>query len=183
MKKSLWKTVERPGFFGKKKAEKYKIYDDKYGEGNWRVMWKWNGLTISWLDACLLYEDAYFEDSKKREDLWMELISEAKDVYDHDKSDVKSGLDYLIQDGPATHIQDITIRRVVLLRRCWKFEGKKLIQIRSHSKYWGELLSPGRVRFHKPQHILDPPIEFDVWWNPNSVEDFYQRNKVLQVKK
>lgn len=178
-----WETIGRPGFFGKKKREIFEGYTQKYGKENWRIMWTWNDIIIPWIDACLIYEDAYFEDSKEREDLWQKLILEAKDVYDFDKSNIESKLKYEIQEGPSTHIQDITIRRVVLLRRGWQFKGNKLIQIRSHKSYWGEQLSPGKVKFHLPELITEPQFEGDYWWDFNSVEDFYQRHKVLQVKK
>ena len=39
--------------------------------------------------------------------------------------------------------------------------------------------SPGRVPFHMPGVLLDPELEG--WWQPGSVESFYQSNKVLQV--
>jgi hypothetical protein len=176
----VWETIERPGYFGKKRDEIFKQYDGKYGACNWKIMWNWNDKIIPQNIACLIYEDAYFADSFKREDLWKELITAAKDVYDHQESGIESGLDYSVQKGNATHLQDISIRRVIL-RRGWKFSGDKLVQIRSHSEYWGKNLSPGRVQFHMPELICSPHLEH--WWDLNSIEDFYQSNKVLQVKK
>jgi hypothetical protein len=175
----MWKTLERPGYFGKKRDEIFRQYSEKYGADGWRTMWQWNGEIVPWLVACHIYEDGYYADSFKREDLWRELSHTAKDVYDYNPADVESGLDYTVQKGIATHLQDISIRRVVM-RRGWKFEGDKLVQIRSHSEYWGENLSPGRVEFHLPELIIAPHIES--WWDNNSIEDFYQSNKIIQVK-
>ncbi|MFQ6010159.1 MAG: hypothetical protein ACE5J7_03520, partial [Candidatus Aenigmatarchaeota archaeon] len=62
-----------------------------------------------------------------------------------------------------------------------KFQGKKLVQIRSHKSYWGKNLSPGRVPFHRPELIVEPHLEG--WWDDNSVECFYQSNKILQIRK
>lgn len=174
-----WRTVERPGHFGKKRDKFYRQYDEKFGKENWRIMWQWNGGTIPHIVACQLYEDGYYADSFKREGLWKELASVARDVYDHQESDVQSGLDYLIQTGNATHLQDIAIRRVIL-RRGYKFEGDKLVQIRSHAEYWGQNLSPGKVPFHLPELIVVPHLE--KWWDYNSIEDFWQSNKVLQAR-
>lgn len=87
--------------------------------------------------------------------MWQDLLAVATDVYDHDLSNCASGLDYTRQEGAATHLQDIAIRRVAL-RRGWRFTGDELVQIRSHSSYWGNLLSPGRVPFHLPEHIVTP---------------------------
>jgi hypothetical protein len=47
-------------------------------------------------------------------------------------------------------------------------------------------LSPGEVPFHKPELISVPTNVGDFinrWWLPGSVEDFYQRNRRIFVKK
>jgi hypothetical protein len=174
-----WRTVERPGHFGKKREEFYKQYDESYGKGNWRIMWGWRDEVIPFDLACLAYEDAYYHDSLKRENLWKKLVSVAKEVYDYIPDDIKSGMDYSAQQGTATHLQDIAIRRVIS-RRGWRFTGSELVQIRSHAEYWGENLSPGKVQFHLPEVIVLPHLE--KWWDYNSVEDFWQSNKILQIK-
>lgn len=174
-----WKVIGRPGFFGDKRDEIFRQYDEKYGAGNWEIAWLWSGRTIPFEIACQIYEDSYYADSFLRGDLWKDLVSVAKDVYDHTQSNVNSGLDYSVQEGTATHLQDIAIRRVVL-RRGWDFEGDELVQIRSHKTYWGGKLSPGRVPFHLP-HLIEVP-HIAGWYDSNSVEDFYQSNKVLRVK-
>jgi hypothetical protein len=173
-----WRAIERPGQLGKKRDTVLKGYDERYGKENWRLVWNWEGDVVPFSVACMIYEDGYYADSFKREELWKELASVAKDVYDQRESDIKSDLDYAVQKGPASHLQDISIRRV-MKRRNWKFEGTELIQIRSHNKYWGGKLSPGRVPFHMPEQITEPHLEGG--WNQNSIEDFYQSNKVLQV--
>jgi hypothetical protein len=178
-----WVTVGRPGFSGKNRDKKHSAWDQEYGQGNWRTAWKWNGTIVTRDFAYQLYEDGYYSDSDSivaRIEAWKELLHESRDVYDIEERDVESGLDYLVQKGTATHLQDISVRRVVQ-RRGWKFEGDKLIQIRKHDTYFGDRFSPGRVRFHMPEFIENPRIES--WWDHNSIEDFYQSNKVLQVKK
>jgi hypothetical protein len=178
-----WVNAGRLEYFGKRRNEIHKQFDEAYGEGNWRIMWRWGKegkLIIHYLSACRIYEDAYFIDSFKREEIWHELSANAKNIFDYDESDIESGLDYLIQKGPATHIQDIAIRNV-FFRRGQEFEGKELIQIRSHSSYWGQMLSPGRVPFHLPEMIIQP--HQPGWWENNSVECWYQDAKVLQIKK
>lgn len=174
-----WKTIDRPGFVGKKKKEVETGWDKKYGESNWRVVWKWNGGIIDKEFAYQLYEDGYYADSFNRESVWRELLKTAREVYDLEEKDVESGLDYFIQQGSMTHLQDISVRRVVQ-RRGWKFEGDKLIRIRKHKDYWGNLFSPGRIPFHLPDLIEEPHLE--AWWDNNSIEDFYQSGKILQVK-
>jgi hypothetical protein len=174
-----WKTIDRPGFFGKKREEFYARYDSELGKDNWRLAWQWNNRTLPFIEACQRYEDGYFADSFEHEKIWRELASSARDVYDHAEADIESGLDYLIQRSNSTHLQDIAIRRV-MRRRGIKFAGDELVQVRKHEDYWGGLLSPGKVRFHLPEHIVVPHLQG--WWDENSIEDFYQSNKVLQVK-
>jgi len=174
-----WKTVKRPGFFGKERDAFYKKTDEKYGRDNWRIVWQWNGAVLPFITACQLYEDGYYADSHNRERLWKELASSARDVYDHQESDVQSGWDYTIQNGTATHLQDIAIRKV-MLRRGIKFQGDKLVQVRQHESYWGQRLSPGKVPFHEPELIVEPHLVG--WWDVSSIEDFWQSNKVLQVR-
>jgi len=175
-----WENLERPGFFGNKRDEIYRKYNEKYGLNNWRIMWQWGTLIVPNTFAYSIYEDAYYWDSHKREKLWKELISVAKDVYDNNISNINSSLDYLVQECESTHLQDIAIRRVVG-RKGWKFKGNELVQIRSHSAYFGEKLSPGKVPFHLPKLIVNPRLES--WWDKDSIEDFYQSNKILQIKK
>lgn len=174
-----WITLERPGIFGHKKDKIIEDYNSEFGENNWRIVHSYDNKFIPFGEVCSLFEEAYFQDSHRRKDLWNDLRRTAKEVYDIDLSDMNSGLDYLVQTNSATHIQDIAIRNV-FLRNEWKFEGSELIQIRGCAKPFGEKLTPGRVQFHQPQEILDPHL--DGWWDKNSVEDFYQSNKLLQVK-
>lgn len=172
-----WITKERPGYFGKRRDEKFEEYDRVYGKGQWRIAWRWLERTIDFPFACQIYEDAYFADSVKREDVWQALVSTAKDVYDKEESDIRSGFDYASQSSPYTHLQDIAIRRIVA-RRGWSFKGESNVQIRAHDNYWGNNLSPGKVRFHLPDCIESPHMTG--WWDKDTVEDFYQSNKVLQ---
>ncbi|RJQ17312.1 hypothetical protein C4573_04640 [Candidatus Woesearchaeota archaeon] len=174
-----WKTIARPGYFGKTRDEKLKMYDEEFGLGNWRIAWMWNEASIDYHVACTLYEDAYYADSFQRQAIWMELTHQAKDVFDIHESDIQSTLDYTIQTGTATHLQDIAIRRVVL-RRGWTFSGREYVQIRGHKTYWGLQLSPGKIPFQVSRNIQKPNLQG--WWDENSVEDFYQSNKVLQVR-
>lgn len=174
-----WKTVGRPGFFGKDKDKKHAKLDVDYGKGNWRIAWKWNKSIITRDLAYQLYEDGYYADSFNRKDVWEELVKTAKDVWDLEKKDIESKLDYHIQKGIATHLQDIAVRRVVQ-RRGMKFQGNELVRIRKHDEYWGNLFSPGRIPFHLSDLIESPHLES--WWDYNSIEDFYQSNKILQIK-
>lgn len=178
-----WTTVEHPGFFGSMRNELYMKWDEMYKPHHWRLAYVWGESIISRQMALCLYEDAYYVFLRDNPDVLKNLINSASDVYDNAESNIYSGTDYTIQEQKSTHLQDIAIRRV--LRRMGKwFQGDKLLQIRSNSDE-GKILSPKNVPFHIPNMIHDGKIKDygkkGKWWNDGSIEDFYQRNKVLQI--
>ena len=178
---SEWQTVDRPGYFGRHRDERYLAYDAEYGAANWRLAWVAGDATGGVELAVMLYEDAYLDFLQHNPLVVEELVSEASDVYDDAPSNVASGLDYRAQETSRTHLQDIAIRRC-LVRLGRRFEGSQLIRIRDRD---GEhplslTLSPGRVPFHRHDLIIRPELEG--WWQRGSVEAFYQSNKLLQVR-
>lgn len=176
-----WTVAERPGYFGRHRDAKHAEYDQRYGVGNWRIVWKVGSNYFTFEEEVLLYEDAYFEYLRRHKGLKAALILGASDVYDDSLSNIESGLDYSKQETERTHIQDIALRRCV--RRFGEhFRGEELIQIRDRegSHELSMLLSPGQVPFHLPHLIENPQLEG--WWKPFSVESFHQSNKVLQIK-
>lgn len=175
-----WQNLTRPGQFGEQRDQTYALYNQEYGVGNWRIRWLYDSRSLGFKGICAVYETAYLEDSHQREDLWKALIERACEVYDHEREDLKSGLNYASQRTKATHIQDIAIRNV-LKQRGWQFTGSELIQVNGKSvSELGRQFSPGKVPFCKPYLIERPQLEG--WWNVNSVEALYQSNKWLQVK-
>lgn len=166
------------GFFGRGKQAVFDRLDERFGTGNWAARWYVDGRIEDKAGAIQLYEDAYFHFLQNRSEVLEWLVKTASDVYDIALSNVLSGLDYTIQEAEATHLQDIAVRRV-LQRLGRKFEGDHLVQIRGHETE-GFVLNPGQVPFHQPEHILPRNMK-RAWWNPDSVEAFYQHNKALLV--
>jgi hypothetical protein len=179
-----WTTTERPGYLGKKRDAVQQQWNDKYGEGNWRIAYQWGTQAVDKRMGIQIYEDGYVDHFKRNpEDLeWITAL--ASDVYDTAPSNVASGLDYDRQETPNNHIHDIAIRRAVLRSGTW-FQGNRLVHVRWTDSE-GFRLNPGIVLFHKPELILPGNIQDyggkGLWWDANSIEDFYQRNKILQVR-
>lgn len=177
----VWEFAERPGQTGFKGKDVERRLNETYGEGRWRKVWVWEGDFLHKADAFGVCEEAYFQDSLKRENVWRQLLAEASEVYDINVNEINSGTNYAEQLN-YTRFHDICIRRV-LERRGWKFTGNRIVQIRYNAKngdlgYFSENFDPGKVIFHKPESIVKPNLEG--WWGMNSVEDFYQSNKIIQ---
>jgi len=179
------RIVGRIGYLGKNRDQRYAEWDGTYGSGNWGLFWesKEQGWLIDFLGVCAIYEDAYFHFLSDNPEILDTLIKDAEDVYDDQESNIESGFNYLIQETDRTHIQDIAIRRC-LVRMGRRFEGTQLIRIRQEkgTHKLSTILSPGRLPCHRPSWIVKVERDKKPWWDPNTVEDFYQSNRVLAVK-
>ncbi len=189
--------VERPSYFGKKRDEIFITYDTVYGSGNWKIghvigenlRWADGALhgecfLLDFLPACGQYQQSYFAYFVQHMDEARWIAKNFKDIFDNDECNVNAGLDYTNQTrGIGTHIQDIAIRNV-LKELGLEFEGEGLLQIRTGKGGSGEKWSPLNIPFHKPEWIMRPTLEG--WWSKgaeDSVEKWYQSNKVLLVRK
>lgn len=183
------------GFVGKRRSNIHSALDQKLGKQGWTPAHFFSGKVVSPLEAYLIYEDGYYQYLKSHPKIKNWLINTASEVYDNDISNIESGLDYTIQETDSTHLQDIAIRRSLTrleleekgieydpmnLPNIQIFKGDHPIQIKSNDPE-GKILSPGFVPFHKPELGLNMPRKKRVWWKTDSIEDIYQRNKVLIV--
>ncbi|HEY4481687.1 MAG TPA: hypothetical protein VI489_02430 [Candidatus Brocadiaceae bacterium] len=189
-----WETVDRPGYFGQDRDEIHKKFDDRFGENNWRIAWQWGDLVIERPEAMQVYEDGYYHFFKRNKGVLDWIVSTASDVYDTSPSNVKAGFSYDMQETPNNHIHDVSIRRAVLRNGVW-FKGNHLVHVRPKKE--GRDLVPHLIPFHLPHMIYKGSIKYKgkerdfskdpPWWIkdgiPNSVEQFYQQGKVLQIMK
>src|SRR3989344_5822304 len=149
---SLWKTVERPGYLGKKRDEVQNVWNESYGQGNWRISYQWGSLIIPRREAIQIYEDGYYEFFKNRHEVLEWLVNTASDVYDTNQTNIQSGFDYEKQETPNNHIHDIAIRRSIL-RLGNLFHGDHLVHVRWAGSE-GFRVNPGVVPFHLPSMIV-----------------------------
>jgi hypothetical protein len=179
-----WLTIERPGYLGKKRDEVQIGWTEKYGPGNWKIAYQWGGMIVPREMGIQLYEDGYYEFLKGNPSTLEWLIGTASEIYDTEPTNVQAGLSYYVQETQNNHIHDVAIRRAVL-RLGKQFHGDHLVHVRSTDSE-GAILSPGFIPFHMPDMILKEEIKDysgkGTWWNPLTIEDFYQKNKVLLVK-
>ncbi|MFI6781549.1 HD family hydrolase [Micromonospora sp. NPDC050276] len=179
-----WVTVGPPGHLGSRRAARHAEWDARYGSGNWRLRWRVGPALHEQAAAVALYEDAYVAHLTAHPWLLETLVSTARDVWDHEPADTASGLDYTVQRGRSTHLQDIAVRRALVRLGTW-FAGSELIRLRRPTDGstgvaadLGTRLDSGLVPFHRPDLCADD--ELPGWWQPGSVESFYQSNRVLQ---
>lgn len=176
-----WNTIERPGYLGRHRNEKKIEWNERYGNGNWRIAWIIGKTYVDSAGVYALYEDGYFHFLQNNRQVLNQLIREAADVYDDELSNVNSRFDYFIQETQRTHLQDIAIRRSLIRMGLW-FQGNQLIQIRHTvgTHPLSMILSPGKIPFHRKNLIYQP--ELIGWWDPGTIESFYHSNKFLQIK-
>lgn len=152
--------------------------DRALGKASWAQGWRYQGAIIDATRALELYEEAHLRFLQSHGPVLDWLCTYASDVYEDMPSSVESAQDYSIQKTWTIHLQDIAVRRC-LVRLGRTFEGKQLLELRNCSVE-GFRLSTGVIPFHEPGEIL--PVEGELaWWRPQSVEAFWQNNKVLLV--
>jgi hypothetical protein len=173
-----WRTVGRPGIQGRSWDRRRREFDARFGPGGWRIRHLVNGAILELAQAARLCEEAYVAFFTRHPDLLEWLCATAKDVYATAASNVRSGLDYTLQERKVEHVQDIAIRNA-LVRLGRQFAGEHLLGIGGRSPN-GRRLNAGFVPFHRPEWVAQPPLLH--WWQPDSIECFWQSNKVLQIK-
>jgi hypothetical protein len=174
--------AERASYLGGKRATTVGQLDEKFGRGNWTIGYILDGKAISRDEALQLYERSYEAFLRSNPAITNRLITEASDIYDTAPSNVASGLDYHKQEDVRSHLQDIAIRRS-LKNMGLAFQGDKLMQVRDVGSDFPEL-SPGKVPFILPESsIRSARIYGADWVQRGSVEDFWQNNKFVFVKK
>jgi hypothetical protein len=184
----IWIPWTRPGYFGRRRDEKIAALNKQHSEGNWKLGWMAEGTFDAFSafyefeQACKnIYEESYFQHFKDRIDD-LNFATSFGECYDNAKTNVESGLDYAKQEAFSTHIQDIALRNV-LKRLDLKFKGPPdlLMQIRSNDTA-GIRFGPGVVPFFNPKLIIQPSLR-PSWAAEGSVEDFWQSNKYVLVKR
>lgn len=196
MTDQTWRVAERPGFFGRRKDEKITELNQRYGEGNWLLRHivhrdpSGPPPTVDLIDtydfirACKeLYEESYYLHLRNNPAV-VSQVCHFNEVYDNDETNVKSGLDYTIQESYSTHIQDIAIRNSLarLGKRFSVDPGAVLLQVRGPGSIGYRLgLGPGQIPFFKPVWISQQSLA-PSWAQRGSIEDFWQSNKYCLVK-
>jgi hypothetical protein len=172
-----WVNASRIGYFGNMKSRIDDFLTGLHGKA-WRVTHLVDGKPISEEESLRLYEDSYVNFLKNNSKVLDWLVNHASDVYDNSKTNMDSGTDYKQQESTSIHLQDIAVRKAVS-RLGYEFKGNDPVEIRGAGSE-GYVLNPGRIPFIDISKIMVP--NRSSWYRNDSLEGFWQENKVLQLK-
>lgn len=177
-----FELLYRPGYFGRRRDQIVGNLNAKYGSGNWTLAWTGESFPLEFHDACIYYYEHSYIEWFQQNLAELDFVCQYKECIDNAESNIQSGCDYGIQEAFSTHIQDIALRNV-LKHFGRKFEGTngRILVIRSADSD-GFKYGPGNIPFYAPQLIEKPSLS-PKWANKGSVEDFWQSNKYIAVRK
>ena len=195
MEKVLWDIKEHPGYLGKARTDKMSEWDGKYGEGNWRLIHWQNakGQLLTYDEVFQVYVEGYEEYFKKHRNEAEFLIKNYSYGYDYDQITREEAFDsHALYDKPGIrnqfHNVAFNIALVNVVGRM--FEGNRPIQVREgkpgtpdNEQPEGFKWSPGKIPCKDPSIIPHVQLGGEQWWQNGTIEDFYQRAKVLEVKR
>lgn len=187
-----WVSIEHPGYFGRRKDELVDKWNQQFGDRNWRLRWEisngevFNFAGIFWQ----VYVPGYVA-YLSHNPVWADwLASNFAYTYDKDQITKDQAFDpYFLLDKPGIvnqfHHAALNIALEYYLGR--PFRGESPIQAREgkhgvleSERPQGWRFSPGQILCTRPDLI--PPVDIKGWWQPKTIEDMYQKSKVLQVR-
>lgn len=187
-----WVTVERPGYFGKRRQELEERWNRKYGEGNWRLIWETpQGRVLTYEDIIEEYTEGYAGYFRGHPEEAEFVVANYSFCYDKDLITREEAFDaYALYNKPGVANQFHHVAMNIALEQDlgMPFRGEIPLQVRSPKPWtpesdWpaGWRWSPGLIPCAHPDEIHDFTFE-GRWWQKGTIEDFYQCNKALQIK-
>ena len=188
---SQWVTIEHPGYLGKQRDQKYEEWNERFGLLNWRIAWSLRDNSV------LNYPDLFYKvymagysdylQKHPKEAEW--LAKNASYTYDKDLITKEGAFDpYALYEVPGKDNQFHNVALNIALEHSLgiPFQGENPLQVREGKPgtpidTWpaGWRWSPGRIPARNP--LLIPENDLTGWWQPGSIEDLYQKTKVLQI--
>ena len=190
--KDQWITVERPGYFGKKRAEFEKRWNEEYGEGNWKLVWETpRGNVLDYDGIIQEYIEGYAEYFRSHLDEAEYVTSNFSYCYDKEMVSKDEAFDPYARYNRPGHVNqfhnvamNIALEKVLGM----PFKGEVPLKVRAAKpgtpkEEWplGWHWQPGLIPSAHPEEIFDMDFEGQ-WWDKGSIEDFYQCNKALQIR-
>lgn len=187
-----WVTVERPGYFGKKREEFEERWNKEYGEGNWRLVWETpQGKVLDYDGIIEVYIEGYAEYFRSHRGEAEYVTSNFSYAYDKEMVTREEAFDPYVRYNKPGHVNqfhnvamNIALEKVLGLT----FKGEVPLKVRAAKpgtpfEEWplGWKWQPGLIPAPNPEEIFDMDFT-DQWWTKGTIEDFYQCNKALQIR-
>lgn len=197
-----WLTVDRPGYFGSSKDTKSKFWDEEYGENNWRIIWQTKDREMSFDDIFWkIYVPGYAEYFRIHQDEARLITSSHSFTYDKDliaKEEAFNPRALYEIPNRANQFHHVALNIALEWHLGLPFRGREPLQVREpkHSAVYSENATLAHWQAAAPASVAwkwspgrIPTLRYDLveksqpgWWQPGSIEDFYQSTKVLQVR-
>lgn len=162
----MYKIVQKIGRAGgpRNRMQKQKEWNEKYGEGNWEVVYVYNNKIYTRKEALeKFYNKSYYEFLKNNPEIAEELCSMAKEIY-NPHAEATGGVDL---QCPAVHY--------ALKKLGYSLKGKQRVAIGTWGTKYG-------MEYPSISYKLSP-FRVPLWCDSStSVEEFWQQNKYLGVK-
>ena len=102
--KDAWVSAGHPGYFGKRRGELEEKWNEEYGEGNWRLVWKTtNGEILHYEDIIVAYTQGYVNYFREHSDEADFVTSNYSYAYDKDMQPIDEAFDkYALYNKPGT---------------------------------------------------------------------------------
>jgi hypothetical protein len=156
----------RVGDLGKNRNDFLSKINKQVGKGNWFWAFQSGSKLYSWQWGLQLYEDAFYQHIKSDTGLLRKLVG-SYDIYEKDRQETESLLDYKIQKLQYDHYSDIAYRRCLVRFGLW-FSGTDYLPMQG-TKY-----EAWKIPFHLP-HLIRKPDE------RASAKSWMDTNKVIAV--
>ena len=187
-----WDVAGYPGYLGKHKDAQEEHWNKRFGANRWQLLWMtasgeiWDYPRVFWR----IYVPGYTHFFQKQP-TWARWISQNfAYTYDKDLIGRKEAFDLQAlygKPGVANQFYHVALNEALEYVLGFSFKAAIPLQVRegktgTNKEEWplGWRFSPGRIPTTRPDLI--PPTTVKGWWREGSIEDFYQKAKVLLRK-
>lgn len=189
-----WRVVARPGFIGKRKDALYAKWDREYGPGRWKIAWELgNGEVLDYGGVFWkIYVAGYVRHFLQHPEEAAYLTENFAFAYDKDEITREEAFDpFAIYEKPGrpNQFHNVALNIALEMFLGMTFCGPQPIQVREgkpgtplEQQPAGYLWSPGRIATVRPDLLPAHPLPEGAWWSEGTIEDVYQRSKVVLVK-
>mgnify|MGYP001590905064 CR=1 FL=1 len=188
-----WVTVASPGYLGSRRDATHELWDKEYGEGSWRIGWELaDGTSLTYPELFRLYVDSYaqyFREHLKEAVFLAENFSYAWDETDISRAEVFDPYALWGKPGNSNQFHHVALNVAIEQVLEMPFVGRMPIQVRggkpgTPTQDWSEgwWWHPGRIPCLRPELIPQGFEPERKWWDNGTIEDLYQKAKVLQVR-